>query len=69
MRDKERIMSALQIKKRLNFYINFPGLFFTQFSFFCSFMVVWGLTLVLGFWEWGFQWMGFVACGVGPSGF
>ena len=28
----------------------------------------WGSDLVLGFWEWGFQWMWFVACGVGPSG-
>ena len=28
-------------------------------------MVVWGK----GFLGWGFQWMGFWACGVGPSGF
>ena len=52
----------------------FPGLFFKIFSYFCSFMVVWGLGfwgwgLILGFWGWGFQLMGFGACGVGPSGF
>ena len=29
----------------------------------------WGWGLILGFWGWGFQLMGFVACGVGPSGF
>ena len=44
------------------------------FSYFGSFMVVWGLGfwvwgLILGFWGWGFQLMGFGACGVGPSGF
>ena len=55
-------------------YIFFPGLFFTIFSYFGSFMVVWGLGfwgwgLILGFWGWGFQLMGFGACGVGPSGF
>ena len=43
----------------------FPGLFFIIFSYFGSFMVVWGL----GFWGWGFQLMGFGACGVGPSFF
>ena len=52
----------------------FPGLFFIFFSYFCSFMVVWGLGfwgwgLILGFWGWGFQFMGFGACGAGPSGF
>ena len=55
-------------------YIFFPGLFFIIFSYYCSFMVVWGLGfggwgLILGFWGWGFQLMGFGACGVGPSGF
>ena len=29
----------------------------------------WGLGLISGFWGWGFQLMGFGACGVGPSGF
>ena len=53
-------------------YIFFPGLLFIFFSYFGSFMVVrglgfWGLGLILGFW--GFQLMGFGACGVGPSGF
>ena len=52
----------------------FPGLFFILFSYFGSFMVVWGLGfwcwgLILGFWGWGFQFMGFGACGVGPSVF
>ena len=28
-----------------------------------------GSGLLLGFWGWGFQLMGFGACGVGPSGF
>ena len=36
-------------------------------------MVIWGLGfwgwgLILGFWCWDFQLMGFDACGVGPSG-
>ena len=36
-------------------------------------MVVWGLGFLdlglrLGFWGWGFQLLGFGACGVGPSG-
>ena len=30
---------------------------------------LWGLGLILGFWGWGFQLIGFGACGVGPSGF
>ena len=47
----------------------FPGLFFIIFSYFGSFMVVWGWGLILSFWGWGFQLMGFGACGVGPSGF
>ena len=55
-------------------YIFFPGLFFIFFSYFGSFLVVWGLGfwgwgLLLGFWGWGFQLVGFGACGVGPSGF
>ena len=55
-------------------YFFFPGLFFIIFSYFGSFMVVWGLGfwgwgLILGIWGWGFQLMGFGACGVGPSGF
>ena len=29
----------------------------------------WGWDLILGFWSWGFRFMGFWACGVGPSGF
>ena len=29
----------------------------------------WGWVLILGFSGWGFQLMGFGACGVGPSGF
>ena len=33
----------------LQSYIFFPGLFFIIFSYFGSFMVVWGL----GFWVWG----------------
>ena len=37
-------------------------------------MVVWAvgfwmLGLILGFWGWGFQLMGFGVCGVEPSGF
>ena len=57
-----------------NCYIFFPGLLFLIFSYFGSFMVVWGLGfwgwgLILGFFGWGFQLMGFGACGVGPSGF
>ena len=28
-----------------------------------------GCGVILGFWGWGFQLMGFGACGVGPSGF
>ena len=37
----------------------FPGLFFIIFSYFGSFMVVWGLGLwiwglILGFWGWAF---------------
>ena len=52
----------------------FPGLFFIIFSYYGSFRVVWGLGfggggLILGFWGWGFQLMGFGAYGVGPSGF
>ena len=49
----------------------FPGLFFKIFSYFCSFMVVWGfgVGVLLSFWGWGFHLMGFGACGVGPSGF
>ena len=42
-------------------YIFFPGLCFIIFSYFGSFMVVWG------FWGRAFQLMGFGACGVGPS--
>ena len=46
----------------------FPGLFFIIFTYFCSFMVVWGLGfwgwgLVLGVWGGGFQLVGFGACG------
>ena len=33
----------------------FPGLFFWLFSYFCSFMVVWGL----GFWGWGLGYRGY----------
>ena len=40
--------------------------------FFLIFAHLWwfgGWGLILGFWGWGFQLMGFGACGVGPSGF
>ena len=51
-----------------------PGLFFIIFSYFGSFMVVWGFgfwgsELILGFRGWGFQLMGFGACGIRPSRF
>ena len=32
-------------------------------------MGFWGWGLILCFWGWGFQFMGFGACGEGPSGF
>ena len=71
----QNILTSIRVvsKVRVTLYF-FPGLFFLIFSYFCSFMVVWGLgfwgwRLILGFWGWGFYLMGFGACGVGPSGF
>ena len=63
-----------QLFCKIDGYIIFPGLFLIIFSYFGSFMMVWGLGfwgwgLILGFLGWGFQLMGFGACGVGPSGF
>ena len=60
--------------RQVQFAEYFPGFILYTFSHFCSFMVVCGLgflgwVLELGFWGWGFQLMGFGACGVGPSGF
>ena len=48
----------------------FPGFFFLLFSYFCSFMVVWGFRVgVLDFvLVLGFQLKRFGACGMGPSG-
>ena len=57
------------IAAKLVLYFFFPGLFFIMFSYFGSFMVVWGWVLISGFWGWGFHLMGFGACGVWPSGF
>ena len=37
-------------------------------SHFCSFMVVWGWGLGLGFMGWGFQLMGSGTGGIGPPG-
>ena len=34
-----------------------------------NFFLFWLIYGGLGFWGWGFQLMGFGACGVGPSGF
>ena len=59
------ITSVSQLFQQMLFYKNnytlyfFPGLFFKIFSYFGSFMVVWGLGfwgwgLILGFWGWGF---------------
>ena len=50
-------------------YILFPGLFFMTFYYFYSLMVGWSWGLRLGFLGWGFQLIGFGACGVGPTGF
>ena len=58
--------------------IFFPGLFFIIFSYFCSFLWLFGVCgfwvglgrgLRMGFESRGFQMMGFGACGVRPSGF
>ena len=50
------------------------AIFFPRFILY-NFFLFWliygglGLGLILGFWGWGFQLMGFGACGVGPSFF
>ena len=51
-------------------YIFFQGYSLHLFSSFLIYggLGFWGLDLESGFWGWGFQLMGFWACGVRPSG-
>ena len=59
------------IKTKYFRYTFFPGLFFIFFLILAHlwWFGVLGLGSYIEFWDWGFQLMGFGACGVGPSGF
>ena len=54
---------------RLFFFPSFFLYYFLLFLLIYGGLGFWGWGLILGFGGWGFQLMGFGACGVGPSGF
>ena len=62
------IRTLLHVTTAILFSQGYSLHFFLIFAHLWWFWVL-GLGLILGVWGWGFQLMGFGACGVGPYGF